>query len=100
MDTFLRSTLLKHHITRVALASLVSFSTIRAFFEAQINRFSPGTIVHIILFSFPLETPSPFLLLILLLFPSPGKSSYCQAHVPFYKLNKAFFNRLDHFYPV
>lgn len=76
-DAFPRNTLLKSHSASVAAASLVSFGTSRTFFTTHTHRFSPVTVVHVMLLSFPRGTLSSSLLLILLIFPSPGKSLCC-----------------------
>ena len=101
-DVFSKNISLKNYRVSVAVASLVSYEVVRAFFEAQSSRFSLINSTFVI-FLWPLNIPSflftafSFYCFSYSSFPIQGKALHSQAHIFSYKLSKEFFNRLVRF---
>jgi hypothetical protein len=93
-DVFSKNISLKNDRVSVAVASLVSYEVVRAFFEAQSSRFSLRNSTFVI-FLWPFKYPFfPFYCFSYSSFPIQGKALQSQAHIFSYKLSKEFFNRL------
>lgn len=87
-DPFPRSLPLKSVRTGVAVASLVSFNTIRMVFVAQTSQFSRGTALHTIALSFILSALSLVFYLYFVFRETLVQLRPCVS----YKLNKTFFS--------